>query len=83
MVAMARVAQAEENLPGALDLLNEAERLYVSDFFPNVRPIPALRACAARGPGSSAAPAAVRYFNPRRPVPSRAAAPQTASPVTT
>ena len=43
-VAMARVAQAEENLPGALDLLNEAERLYVSDFFPNVRPVPALRA---------------------------------------
>jgi LuxR family maltose regulon positive regulatory protein len=29
---------------GALDLLNEAERLYVGDFFPNVRPIPALRA---------------------------------------
>jgi LuxR family transcriptional regulator, maltose regulon positive regulatory protein len=43
-VAMARVAQAEEDLPGALDLLNEAERLYVSDFFPNVRPVPALRA---------------------------------------
>jgi LuxR family maltose regulon positive regulatory protein len=43
-VAMARVAQAEENLPGALDLLNEAERLYVSDFFPNVRPVPAVRA---------------------------------------
>jgi LuxR family transcriptional regulator, maltose regulon positive regulatory protein len=43
-VAMARVAQAEGNLGGALDLLNEAERLYVSDFFPNVRPVPALRA---------------------------------------
>ena len=43
-VAMARVAQAEGNLPGALDLLNEAECLYVSDFFPNVRPVPALRA---------------------------------------
>ncbi len=27
-----------------LDLLNEAERCYVSDFFPNVRPVPALRA---------------------------------------
>jgi LuxR family maltose regulon positive regulatory protein len=29
---------------GALDLLNEAERVYVSDFFPDVRPAPALRA---------------------------------------
>jgi LuxR family maltose regulon positive regulatory protein len=43
-VAMARVRQAEGDLGGALDLLNEAERLYVSDFFPNVRPVPALRA---------------------------------------
>ena len=43
-VAMARVRQAEGNLDGALDLLNEAERCYVSDFFPNVRPVPALRA---------------------------------------
>jgi LuxR family maltose regulon positive regulatory protein len=43
-VAMARVRQAEGDLLGALDLLNEAERFYVSDFFPNVRPIPALRA---------------------------------------
>jgi len=43
-VAMARVRQGEGDLGGALDLLNEAERLYVSDFFPNVRPVPALRA---------------------------------------
>jgi LuxR family maltose regulon positive regulatory protein len=43
-VAMARIRQAEGELGGALDLLNEAERLYVSDFFPNVRPVPALRA---------------------------------------
>jgi ATP/maltotriose-dependent transcriptional regulator MalT len=43
-VAMARVRQAEGDLGGALDLFNEAERLYVSDFFPNVRPVPALRA---------------------------------------
>jgi LuxR family maltose regulon positive regulatory protein len=43
-VAMARVREAEGDLGGALDLLNEAERLYVSDFFPNVRPVPALRA---------------------------------------
>ena len=41
---MARVAQAEGDLAGALDLLDEAERRYVSDFFPNVRPVPALRA---------------------------------------
>jgi LuxR family transcriptional regulator, maltose regulon positive regulatory protein len=43
-VAMARIREAEGDLGGALDLLNEAERLYVGDFFPNVRPIPALRA---------------------------------------
>jgi LuxR family maltose regulon positive regulatory protein len=43
-VAMARVAEAEGNLARALDLLDEAERLYVSDFFPNVRPVPALKA---------------------------------------
>jgi ATP/maltotriose-dependent transcriptional regulator MalT len=43
-VAMARLREAEGDLPGALDLINEAERLYVSDFFPNVRPVPALRA---------------------------------------
>ena len=43
-VAMARIRQAEGDLGGALDLLNEAERLYTGDFFPNVRPVPALRA---------------------------------------
>ena len=43
-VAMAGVRKAEGDLRGALDLLNEAERLYVSDFFPNVRPVPAVRA---------------------------------------
>jgi len=43
-VALARVREADGNLPGALDLLNEAERLYASDFFPNVRPVPALKA---------------------------------------
>ena len=44
LAAMARLREAEGNLPGALDLLNEAERLYVSDFFPNVRPVRALKA---------------------------------------
>jgi LuxR family transcriptional regulator, maltose regulon positive regulatory protein len=41
-VAMARIRKAEGDLDVALDLLHEAERLYVSDFFPNVRPIAAL-----------------------------------------
>ena len=43
-VALARIREAEGDLDGALDLLHEAERLYVSDFFPNVRPVPALKA---------------------------------------
>ncbi len=43
-VATARVRAAEGDLDGALVLINEAERLYVSDFFPNVRPVAALRA---------------------------------------
>jgi LuxR family transcriptional regulator, maltose regulon positive regulatory protein len=42
-VAMARIREAEGDLDSALDLLHEAERLYVSDFFPNVRPIAALK----------------------------------------
>jgi LuxR family maltose regulon positive regulatory protein len=42
-VAMARIKAAEGELDSALTLLNEAERLYVSDFFPNVRPVAALR----------------------------------------
>ena len=43
-VAMARVREAEGDLDGALDLLDEAQRVYMGDFSPNVRPIPALRA---------------------------------------
>ena len=43
-VAMARVREAEGDLGAALDLLNEAERRYAGDYFPNVRPVPALRA---------------------------------------
>lgn len=42
-VAMARIYEAQGNLDGALDLLDEAERLYISDFFPNVHPILALK----------------------------------------
>jgi LuxR family transcriptional regulator, maltose regulon positive regulatory protein len=43
-VAMARIWQAQGDFDGALELLLEAERLYVSDFFPNVRPVTALKA---------------------------------------
>ena len=35
---MARVREAEGDLDGALDLLDEAERLYVGDFFPERAP---------------------------------------------
>ncbi|MCL6571871.1 MAG: LuxR C-terminal-related transcriptional regulator [Bacillus sp. (in: Bacteria)] len=42
-VAMARIKEAQGDLDGALDLLREAEHLYVSDFFLNVRPIAALK----------------------------------------
>src|SRR5205085_6520337 len=40
-VAMARIREAQGDLDGAHDLLHEAERLYMSDFFPNVRPVAA------------------------------------------
>jgi LuxR family maltose regulon positive regulatory protein len=43
-VAMARIREAQGDLDGALDLLQEAERLYVSDFYPNVRPLGARKA---------------------------------------
>jgi LuxR family transcriptional regulator, maltose regulon positive regulatory protein len=43
-VAMARLRETEGDLDGALDLLDEAERRYVGDYFPNVRPVPAVRA---------------------------------------
>ena len=42
-VAMAGIRRAEGDLHGALILLNEAERLYIRDFSPKVRPVPALR----------------------------------------
>jgi LuxR family maltose regulon positive regulatory protein len=43
-VAMAGLRAAHGDLDGALDLLDEAERRYVGDYFPEVRPIAALRA---------------------------------------
>jgi LuxR family maltose regulon positive regulatory protein len=41
-VAMARIREAQGDPNSALDLLHEAERLYMRDFFPNVRPVAAL-----------------------------------------
>jgi len=43
-VAMSRSREAQGDLDGALALLDEAEPLYVSDFFPNVRSVSALKA---------------------------------------
>jgi LuxR family maltose regulon positive regulatory protein len=50
-VAMARIRQAEGDLDGAIGLLDEAERVFNSDYSPEVRPVPAVRArlWAARG----------------------------------
>ena len=45
-VAMARLCAAEGDLAEAVDLFDEAERKYVGDFLPNVRPVPAQRARA-------------------------------------
>jgi LuxR family maltose regulon positive regulatory protein len=43
-VARARMCAAEGDLTGAVALLEEAQRVYVGDFSPNVRPVPAQRA---------------------------------------
>jgi len=42
-VAMARLREIQGNLSEALDLLEEAEKFYLSDFSPNVHPIQALK----------------------------------------
>lgn len=43
-VALARVSQAAGDLARAVGLLDEAERVYVGDMFPEVRPVSAVRA---------------------------------------
>jgi LuxR family maltose regulon positive regulatory protein len=43
-LAMARVHEADGDPDGAIDLLDQAERLYRRGFFPEVRPIPAMKA---------------------------------------
>jgi LuxR family maltose regulon positive regulatory protein len=50
-VAMAGVLESQGDLAGALTLLEDAQRVYMGDFSPNVRPVPALRArvLAAQG----------------------------------
>ncbi|HEX8094407.1 LuxR C-terminal-related transcriptional regulator [Jatrophihabitans sp.] len=50
-VAMAAIREAAGDPDSALDLLDEAQRVYVGDFSPNVRPVPAVRArvLAAQG----------------------------------
>jgi LuxR family maltose regulon positive regulatory protein len=55
-VAMARLREAEGDPATALHLLDEAQRVYVGDYSPNVQPVPALRArvLAAHGGASEA-----------------------------
>ena len=50
-VGMARLRAAEGDLSTALELLDDAERVYVGDYSPNVQPVHATRArvLAARG----------------------------------
>ncbi len=43
-VAMARLREAEGDSATALQLLEEAQRLYVGDYSPNVQPVPATHA---------------------------------------
>ena len=62
-VAMARLRQAQGDLAGALELLDEAERVYNTDFSPAVRPIPALKARAWLAQGDLAA--ALRWATDR------------------
>jgi len=42
-VAMAQIREIQGDLDGSLDMLDDAEKLYMGDFSPNVRPISALK----------------------------------------
>ena len=42
-LVLARLREAEGDLDAALELLDEADRVYNSDFSPDVRPVPAVR----------------------------------------
>ncbi len=50
-VALAHLRSAQGDTDSAVDLLDEAERVYVGDFSPNVRPIAATRARVRAGAG--------------------------------
>ncbi|MEO8462107.1 MAG: LuxR C-terminal-related transcriptional regulator [Chloroflexota bacterium] len=50
-VAAARLLEARGDLDGAIQSLDDAERVYVSDFFPDTRPISAVRARVWLGQG--------------------------------
>jgi LuxR family maltose regulon positive regulatory protein len=54
-VAEARIRQAEGDFGGALQLLDDAERVFFADFSPVVTPIPALKARLLIGQGRLAA----------------------------
>lgn len=54
-VAMALLRQAEGDQSAAVDLLEEAERVYVGDFNPNLRPVAATRARVLATSGDVAA----------------------------
>lgn len=54
-VALARLRHIEGDPAGALELLDEAERLYVSDYFPEVAPVAAVRARLQLAQGNVAA----------------------------
>ena len=43
-IAAARLRETEGELDAALELLDDADRVYIGDYLPNVRPVPAVRA---------------------------------------